>query len=113
MNWQQFKFPSEQQCVWLPNLKMEGDDRCFIGPGCARSVSLYVCFRIQDESSGASEGRRTCGERRRGKESAGESRSRPFPIEQAIGWSAEARGTVSGWKGQRLIGGWGGQVRDL
>jgi hypothetical protein len=38
-------------------------------------------------------------------------RSRPFPMEQAIG-GAEARVMVRVGE-QRLIGGWGGQVRDL
>jgi hypothetical protein len=28
--------------------------------------------------------------------------SRPFPWNGAIGWSSEARGTVSGWKGKEI-----------
>jgi len=39
--------------------------------------------------------------------------SRPFPWNGATGWSTEARGMVSGRKGEELIGGWGGQGRDF
>ena len=79
-------------------------------------LDLCRCMYVSEYKTSLVEHRRGGGRAEKGggeKESAGESRSRPFPIEQAIGWSAEARGTVSGWKGQRLIGGWGGQVRDL
>lgn len=44
----------------------------------------------------------------------GQTGSRPFPRKGAIGWSDEARGMVSGCEGKPgLIGGAGGQVRDL
>jgi len=56
---------------------------------------LYACWSI----GGTADLRN--GERR-GKESSAESGSRPFPIEQAIGWSAEARGVVSGVAGEDI-----------
>lgn len=82
----------------LLKLNKEGDDSRFIyALDLSDLCVLYACFIVQHCTSWVERGggRRTCGhaeKKEAGKERSGEvgghrSRSRPFPMEQAIGWS--------------------------
>lgn len=99
----------------LLKLNKESDDSCF---RCALSLSglcvLYVYFTVR--RGGVLGEQRICGLAEKGGREEGEvgegsgHRSRPFLMEQTIGWSG---GTCNGKRVERLIGGWDGQVRDL
>src|ERR1700755_426790 len=94
MNWQRIKVSIRTSGVRLLNLNKEGDDwRFILCTGSVRSMCIVCMFHCTVRPSGAwgdgglADLWSNEAEKERSGRGVGGHRSRPFPMEQAIGWS--------------------------